>query len=173
MIEQMKWTDRTFAFNLPAGCFPAVLERLRGTPLRAADLVKNATEEVLSARFGGGWSVKEHIGHLQDLSALDEIRLGEFLAGAPVLTAADVTNRATESADHNARAAAAIIEELRRSRTALVERLEGLSVDQVSASALHRRLQQKMRLIDWVSFVSEHDDHHLARARAVLRRLQA
>lgn len=170
MIDQMKWLDRRFVFNLPIGCFPAVLERLRGTPVRAQDLVAHVPDDVLSTRADGGWSVKEQIGHLLDLEPLGERRLADFLARAPVLSAADLENRTTESANHNERQALAIVADLRQQREALVHKLEGLSADQVAATAQHPRLERQLRLIDWAHFVAEHDDHHLARARALLQR---
>jgi hypothetical protein len=37
---QMPWTERTFNFDFPAGVFPGIIERIRGTPARIADLVK-------------------------------------------------------------------------------------------------------------------------------------
>lgn len=172
MVEQMKWLDRTFTFDLPVGWFPAIVERLHGTPARAADLMANVPENVLANRMDGGWSIKEHISHLHDLDALDEVRLHEFLAGAARLSAADMGNRKTESANHNARPAAEIVRAFRLAREALVQKLERLSSDQVAAAAHHPRLDRPLRLIDWAWFVAEHDDHHLARARAILRKLQ-
>ncbi|HEX2092623.1 MAG TPA: DinB family protein [Longimicrobiaceae bacterium] len=173
MIHQMDWTSRTFSFDLPAGVFPAVLERVRGTPARAAALVAGVPEEVLGTRIRGGWSAKEHVGHLDDLHALDERRLGEFLARAEVLTAADMTNRRTEEARHNGTPTARLVEGFRARREALVLRLERLSEQEVEITSMHPRLRRPVRLIDWVYFVAEHDDHHLARAREALRALSA
>ena len=90
MIEPGKWFARAWSFGLPVAQFPNVLERLRGTPARAASLVARAPEGALSARNGRSWSAKEHIAHLDDLHELDETRLAEFLARAPVLAAADI-----------------------------------------------------------------------------------
>ena len=39
MIPLARWTTRSFTHELPLELFPAVLERLRGTPARAADLL--------------------------------------------------------------------------------------------------------------------------------------
>src|SRR6478736_1312979 len=38
----LPWTDRHFTFNLPEEMFPVVIERLRGTPARIEDKVRNA-----------------------------------------------------------------------------------------------------------------------------------
>ena len=47
--------------------------------------------------------------------------------------------------------------------------LENLTVAEIGVTAMHPRLGIRMRLIDWAQFVADHDDHHLAAARMVLR----
>ena len=75
MVKPNAWFDRAFTFDLPLGAFPAVLERLRGTPARAAELVAGLPPQVLTRRVNGKWSIQEHIGHLADLGVLDDKRL--------------------------------------------------------------------------------------------------
>jgi uncharacterized damage-inducible protein DinB len=173
MIPQSAWLDRKFAFDLAIGAFPPLLERLRGTPPRAKELVTGLPEHTLATRVNDRWSVKEHLGHLVDLEPLDNRRLNEFLDGADVLSAADIENRATEIADHRSIPIAEIIRRLTAGREALVGRLEELTEEQVGIVAIHPRLQQSMRLVDWVHFVAEHDDHHLAQARRAIRMPQS
>lgn len=168
MIEPMAWTDRTWTFTLPAGVFPTLLERLRGTPVRAAALVGGVSDQILSTRADDRWSSKEHVAHLDDLHELDDKRLDEFLAGAAVLSAADMTNQTTHTANHNARAVGDILDRLRLHREALVRRMDSLSMEDVVRSCTHPRLQVRIRLIDWAYFVAEHDDHHLVRARRAI-----
>jgi hypothetical protein len=173
MIELLPWTKRSWSFDLPVRAFPALLERLRGTPARAEDLASGVDDRLLGVRPVGSWSVKEHIGHLDDLGDLDSRRLDEYLAGATVLSAADTGNKRTEEAAHNLAQLGDIIDRLRRHRTEFVGRLEQLSEDLVSVTAEHPRLRRPMRLIDWIQFVAEHDDHHLASARAAMRAIRA
>ena len=168
MFEPEKWTDRNWSFRLPLDRFPNILERLRGTPARASELVRYIPDEALSVRVGGSWSAKEHIAHLDDLHELDEKRLAEFTAGADVLSAADMNNARTEEARHNETSMSVILERFGRRRQSLVTKLEGLSEEAIVASSLHARLGQKLQLIDWVYFIAEHDDHHLVRARRSL-----
>ena len=165
---QMPWTERTFTFDFPVGVFPGIVERLRGTPARIADLVENVPHNMLIRRIRDKWSVNEHIGHLIDLDELDHTRLDEFLAGAGTLSTADMTNRRTKEAGYNDVAAATILEFLRARRTDLVKRLEELSEEQLTRTALHPRLQVPLRVVDWAYFVAEHDDHHLARIRELI-----
>src|SRR5688572_29204226 len=131
MIKPMPWVGRSFNFALEVGAFPMVLERLRGTPARAAALVNGLPEALLAQRHEGLWSVKEHIGHLADLDELDQKRLDEFLARLPSLSAADMTNRKTEEAAHAKRPIWILLDQLREDRGKLVERLEALGPEEI------------------------------------------
>jgi hypothetical protein len=168
MIAQIAWLDRRFDFDQPVGVFPPLLERLRGTPARARELIADISENILATRRNGKWSAKEHLGHLVDLQALDERRLCEFLRGAEVLSSADVENRTTESANHGSVPIAKIIKQLSTGREQLMRRLEVLNENEVTHAAMHPRLKIPMRLLDWLYFLAEHDDHHLALARSAI-----
>jgi hypothetical protein len=165
---QMVWTERSFSFDFPIGVFPGIIERLRGTPARIAELVQDVPHNMLTRRFNNQWSVNEHVGHLIDIDELDHTRLDEFLAGAAQLSAADMSNRRTYDAKYNDVLTGTLIDYLRARRHELVERLEALSDHEVGLRALHPRLQVQMRVIDWTYFVAEHDDHHLARIRELI-----
>jgi len=169
MLKPAIWTARTFSFDRALNTFPEILERLRGTPARAAELVAGFAEENLAAREEGKWSAKENIGHLTDLVPLEEKRLREFLAGEATLSPADMSNRATEAADHNRTPIATILADLRRHRLSWVGELEALTEADIARTSIHPRLQQPMRILDWAFFIAEHDDHHLAAARYALR----
>jgi uncharacterized damage-inducible protein DinB len=173
MVTQTAWLDRQFTFDLPIGTFSPLLERLRGTPVRAKQLVTGLPEHMLTTRVNNNWSIKEHLGHLVDLEPLDDRRLSEFLNHAEVLSAADTANRATEVAGHRSVPIAEIIRRLTAGRDALVRRLEVMTVEQIATVAIHPRLQKPMRVLDWVYFVAEHDDHHLAQARRAITTLQS
>ena len=168
MIELRSWIERQFSFDQPIDVFPAPLERLRGTPARAKELIAGISEEVLATRQHGKWSGKDHLGHLVDLQPLDEQRLREFLAGTPVLSPADISNRATEVGNHREKPVAQILTQLRAGREELARKLDALGEEEIGISAIHPRLRKPMRVLDWVYFVAEHDDHHLAKARRAI-----
>ena len=168
MIEPQNWIARAWSLDLPVTMFPNVLERVRGTPARAARLVDGVSAAALTARIGTSWSAQEHIAHLDDLHDLDEKRLAEYLAAADVLTPADMTNSRTESARHNDASIAEILDRFDRHRADFAAKLEALSEETVATSCLHIRLGRRLRLVDWVHFIAEHDDHHLVRARRAL-----
>ena len=169
MIRLLDWMDRTWSFDLPVGAFPVVLERLRGTVPRAGELVQGIPNSTLRTRPGNHWSAIEHLGHLDDLHELDTRRLAEFLARAETLSAADPTNRRTDTADHGTTPVSELLERFGRRRLELVHRMETLSAEEIAIASVHPRLRRSLRLIDWAQFVADHDDHHLARARETLR----
>lgn len=166
----MRWVEREFEFNLPIGVFPCVVERLRGTPARLAEMTRGLARERLTAKPGGLWSMQEQAGHLWDLDELHEGRLEDYARGLEVLRAADMKNRKTEEAGHNDARLEEILAGFRAARLRFVSCLEALTEAEVAASALHPRLGKRMRVIDMAYFTAEHDDHHLA-AVSELRRL--
>lgn len=99
MSKLLKWTDRTFQFTFPVEVYSEMIERLRGTPARLEDRVKRIAPEILTKRDGERWSIQENAGHLLDLESLVSGRLDEYLAGAKVLHAADMSNRKTYEHD--------------------------------------------------------------------------
>ena len=167
----MKWTDRSFTFDLPEALFPVVVERLRGTPARIEDKVRGLSPAVLAQRDGDAWSIQEHIGHLLDLDELHAGRLDDYLAAAAVLRPADMTNRKTWEAHHNQRPIGELLAEFRRERERFVARLDAWDESLVSLTAVHPRLNQPMRVIDMAFFTAEHDDHHLTRMTELARKL--
>lgn len=173
MVKRGIWFERKFTLGLPAWMFPNVVERLRGTPARAEDLLRGVPAETLVRRDGERWSIQEHLGHLLDLSSLDEARVRDFTEGREVLTAADLKNTKTHEANHNERKVDGLLAEFRADRHELVRRLEGFGEEAVARTALHPRLGQPMSVTDWAYFVAEHDDHHLAAMTELLRKFGA
>lgn len=179
MSVRIPWFARNFSFDFPAAWHPDFIERLRGLPPRAEDHVRqaqalvrsgSAPADLLTRREGGrGWSILENIGHLILLDDVWARRLDDYLAGAAELSAADLTNAATNAADFNARLPEAVLAELRQVRGDFVERLEALEPDVFERTAVHPRLQLPMRLTDALYFSTCHDDYHLARVTELKR----
>jgi hypothetical protein len=163
MTQRIKWTDRRFNFDFPAGIYPEMIERVRGTPARLEDLLAGLSHEILTTQAGGRWSMQENAGHLLDLESLVSQRIDEYLAGSAALHAADMSNRKTFEAHHNEVAVWLILKAFRAARQVIVERLESLEPQAFERSALHPRLNVQMRLVDMLFFQAEHDDYHLAR----------
>lgn len=164
-----QWFDRTFQFDLPEWLFPVMVERVRGTPARIDEKVRDLSPVAMTSREGDRWSIQEHIGHLIDLDDVHDGRLDDYLASATVLRAADRENRRTHEAKHNERPLRELLAEFRDRRSRFVERLDTWEVQRWSQTAIHPRLSQPMRVIDLVQFVADHDDHHLTRMTELAR----
>ena len=165
MTTMMRWFDRSFALGLGNELLPMVLERLRGTPPRLELLVRSSPAEELTASRDGTWSAQANVGHLLDLEPLWYGRLEDLIAGAEELRPADLTNRKTEEAGHDAQPIDELLDGFRAERNRLVERAESLRPEEGRGTALHPRLKQPMSMADLFFFVAEHDDQHLARIR--------
>jgi hypothetical protein len=76
--------------------------------------------------------------------------------------AADLSNRQTHEANHNARSIGEILGEFRKARLRLVDCVQEKDSALFGRSRLHPRLKKPMRLVDHLYFAAEHDDHHLA-----------
>lgn len=168
MITVMKWTERLFNFDLPLGVYPCLLERLRGTPPRLAELVDSIPRDSLTAIPSEGWSIQEHIGHLIDVERLHDVRIDDYLARKDELTPADLSGRKTNEANYNEKPIGDILARFRNARLELVSRLERLDAPIVARPSHHSRLDVPMRPIDMAFFVAEHDDHHIALIRQMM-----
>jgi hypothetical protein len=167
MVEITKWIDRKFDFNYPVGVFPWILERLRGTPARVEEIIKDIPLAALTRKPTGKWSIQENVGHLIKVEELHDGRIDDYLAGKESLRPADMENRRTHEADYNDLNIADILKAFRSVRMNFVTRLEQQDETIVARSSFHPRLKKPMRLIDMAYFAAEHDDYHLA----VIRRL--
>jgi uncharacterized damage-inducible protein DinB len=158
------WFERSFDFSFPVELHPNLCMRLRGTPVRLEEMVRDRSRELLMRKPQGKWSAQEHAGHLLDLEPLWTVRAGEFIAGSGgQLSVADLTNRKTAEANHNAQPLEQILAGFRRARSELLQRVDTTDAALSARTILHPRLQKPMRLVDHLYFVAEHDDHHLAR----------
>ena len=163
MSQVPVWFERTFEFSLPLELLPNLCARLRGTPARLEDAIRYSSNQTLTAKAHGKWSAQEHAGHLLDLEALWLARVEDYVAGRDHLTAADLMNRRTDEANHNARPSEEILSQFRAARTTLLNRAAEVDASLFARTLPHPRLKTPMRLVDHLYFVAEHDDHHLAR----------
>jgi uncharacterized damage-inducible protein DinB len=157
------WFERKFEFSFPVELLPNLRARLRGTPARLEEALRGRSHESLIGKAQGKWSAQEHAGHLLDLEPLWLARVGDYVAASDQLTVADLTNRKTDEANHNARPLEEILTEFRAARERLLKRVDELDSSLFARAISHPRLKTPMRLVDHLYFVAEHDDHHLAR----------
>jgi uncharacterized damage-inducible protein DinB len=162
MSQVPKWFERKFEFVFPAELYPNLCIRLRGAPARLEEMLRGCSRERLVKRPADHWSAQEHAGHLLDLESLWLARVKDFSGGGTDLTTADLSNRKTHEANHNARDIGEILAEFRGEGIRLADEVAGKDAAEFARSMLHPRLKTPMRLVDHLYFVAEHDDHHLA-----------
>jgi uncharacterized damage-inducible protein DinB len=169
-MERTPWIQRKFNLDLPPGWIYNVADRLAGTPARIASMVKDIHDSKLSEKQAGQWSAKEHIGHLIDLEELHQQRIKDFIDRRDTLSAADMQNKKTYAAGHNSQDLSLLMRYFEAGRKHFVKSLLSLDDETLEFSAMHPRLQCPMRPADMAFFVAEHDDHHLATMRIILKR---
>lgn len=169
MIPRTKWIDRKFTFDFPEGWINNILERLHGTETRLIEMTNSLSEEHTIYKPENKWSIKEHIGHLLDLEELHIGRLDDFIAREEVLRAADMSNLKTHEANHNEKEIKKMISDFREKRKEFIVKLENFDDETQHYKSLHPRLKVLVRPLDIAYFIAEHDDHHLADIREIVR----
>jgi len=157
------WFERKFEFSFPVELLPNLCARLRGTPARLEEALRDHPRHVLIVKPQDRWSAQEHAGHLLDLEPLWLARVGDFTRSTDQLTPADLANRKTHEANHNDHPVEQILAAFRIERTKLLQAVAALDALAFTQSIPHPRLKTPMRLVDHLYFAAEHDDHHLAK----------
>lgn len=166
-MQKLQWFDRKFSFGIPAGMLPFCLDRLEGTILRIENRVKGVSEEMLSHKPDGKWSVKQNIGHLAEVDEVSLKRIDEMINGVPTLSPAVFETKQ----DYNAQPVAAVIDYFRNIRLKNIARYKALKDEEMVKGSLHPRLKLLLTPVDLAWFDAEHDDHHLVRMSEIIRML--
>ena len=58
-MKKLEWLQREFQFGLPVGMLPFYIERLHGTITRIESKVIGISEDILSDKLDGKWSVNK------------------------------------------------------------------------------------------------------------------
>jgi len=167
-MKRTPWVDRKFSNIEDNALLPSIIERLDGTFVRISDKISRTNPELQTVKKNGKWSIREHIGHLGDLEPLWLRRVDDFVNGLSEMRAADMTNKKTHKANHNAVDAKVLLQRFHEQRMEFVWTVRSLSDEQLLLHSLHPRLKISMRIVDLAYFVAEHDDHHLADIREII-----
>jgi uncharacterized damage-inducible protein DinB len=163
-----KWFDRQFAFDFGPDSYPAIYQRLKQAPDNLSRVLTGLPEEILVFQPDGGWSIKEHAGHLSVLEPIWQLRFVDIRESKPTLTPADLTNRATTEGNFNQQSVSTLLETFATLRKATLAMLDLMDPADEGRTSLHPRMKQPMRLIDHAYFIAEHDDHHILRIGEIL-----
>jgi DinB superfamily len=160
-FSRQKWVEHKFNFGIDVGWSQNIITRISDIGIRCQYHCDGLSNEMLSTRHDQHWSIKEHIGHLIDLEELHQYRINQFKDFKAELNAADMSNKRTADANHNNKLLKDLISELIFEREKLILEFQSLSVESLNHYSLHPRLNVKVRPVDLLFFIGEHDDHHL------------
>jgi hypothetical protein len=166
-MKKMEWFERQFSFNLPVGMLPFYLERLGGTLARIEKKTSGLTEEILSHKLDGKWSVKENIAHLAEVDEIALKRIDEMKQGISPMSPAVIQ----PGRDYNAQSIDEVIGFFKTNRGKNLQQYKSLAGEDLKKSSLHPRLKVQMTPVDLAWFDAEHDDHHLERINEILNTL--
>ena len=161
-MDTAKWFERQFDFRLSSKDYISVYKRMQEAAGKLQQITAGILPAALIYKPGGKWSVNEHVGHLSLLEPLWRQRFIDIHNSKPVLSPADLENKATTEAGFNNSDIKALIETFINERNTTLLLLDSMNEEDKTKTSLHLRLQQPMRIIDLSYFVAEHDDHHLA-----------
>jgi hypothetical protein len=91
---------------------------------------------------------KEHVGHLSLLEPLWRTRIEDIRDKKPVLTPADLSNRATSEAGFNGHVILDLLGRFDRERDETLALLDNIDASDHEKTSLHPRLSQQMRIIE-------------------------
>jgi|GEM_PF-101157 len=163
----VRWFDRTFPTNLPPNYFPDLRSRLQQFPEVLSRHFARITSVPTTATNPTNWSIQQHIGHLLLLESLWLQRFREIAAGKTIMKEADLSNNATQTGNFDGQSPCYWVTQFSRARGKTLGYLDSLTSEAYNRRSVHPRLQQSMSLIDFMYFVSEHDEHHLMAIKAL------
>ncbi len=169
MHDVLPWLEYGWSFDFPVGMYRPLCERLRGAPARLEEALRGAGPAAAAQPQTGKWSAYDHAVHLKTVEELWQVRIRDYLAGAPALTAADMSNQASETARLAGQPLGEVLAGFRAARTSTMAMLDPRRLEDAARTAHHPRLDRPMRLVDLCLFAAEHDDHHLALIHELLR----
>ena len=70
MPPKVPWIERIFVLHLPVSMAPNLIERLRGTPARLEDRLRELAAAALRRQPAERWSILQNVGHLVEVEAL-------------------------------------------------------------------------------------------------------
>jgi len=160
-MERQKWVEHVFNFGIDPGWAQNILSNVQDTEVRIQYHCQNLSDNALSQKPNGAWSIKEHIGHLIDLEELHLNRLDQFSLLKEELSAADMSNSKTERNNHNGSSLRSLIQDFIIKRKQFISKFQSLNEKCMDHQSFHPRLKVMMKPVDLFYFIAEHDNHHL------------
>ncbi len=163
------WSQRTIEYGRSLDELPVLLERVQGTVSRVTSILAAPPVEKLHLQVQGKWSAMEHVGHLITLQDRFEGRVEDFENRRTSLCDISLHDQGSVLQGHRLRALGDVLEEFRLKRMAFARRVSMFQRGALEHVAFHPCQNKRMRPVDMLLWVAEHDDHHLASMRSILQ----
>ncbi len=157
----MNWLDKTWNFERSVAQYKENLDFLGNSPASIRAIISGKSENELTSKPDGKWSINEHIGHLLTMESLWIARLDDFVLGKSILRPWNGTNSDTDAGEFNKQRSGKILEDFESIRFVHIGALQKLESKSTELKCFHERLQRDLNLADHVLFMKEHDEHHL------------
>ena len=163
------WFEREFTFDKSNNEIIETLLLLSKTPSEIYKEVFRKEDELLEKKIDNKWSIKEHIGHLYDLEKLWINRIEDIKKGNEKMGVADLNNTLTNQSNHNNVKTENLVTLFTSWRNVLLDSISSSTMEELNKTSIHPRLNVPMRIIDLVSFIIEHDNHHLDKIKKIIK----
>ena len=172
------WADKIVKRSYILADVTSLITRVNGAPARVEDALQSIEERYVrvrtpkkgasgEARPALRWSPLDHAGHLLDVDELHSQRIKDFLNDVETLSVPTVGGIA-EDKHYNRHELAPILQRFRVGRSTLANVLYGLPEPAFTKESVYPKTGEKIRLLDYVEIIAEHDDHHLATIRELI-----
>jgi len=172
------WAEKTVKRSYVLADVTTLIARVSGAPARLEDALRSVEERYVRARTpvrnaeqelrpALRWSPLDHAGHLLDVDELHSQRIKDFLNELETLSVLDEAE-ISEDKRYNRQPLTPILQRFRVSRSTLANVLFGLPESAFEKESVYPRTGERIRLLDYVEIIAEHDDHHLATIRELL-----
>lgn len=166
-----KWNEFEFNNGIDNAKLPLILERFTGTPARLEVKIRTMNPELLTSSEKSAWSINQHVGHISLLEKVWKQRIKEITEDFEEFSGVVISDDEYIQANFNEQSIADIITALKIKRERLYYRILELTENDLNKSTIHPRLKVKMKIIDLLSFICDHDDYHLAEITKIYRSL--
>lgn len=157
----MNWLNKTWNFERSIAQYMENLDFLGHSPASIRTMISGKSENQLTSKPDGKWSINEHIGHLLTMESLWIARLDDFVLSKSILRPWNGTNADTDAGEFNKQRSGKILEDLETIRSVHVAALRKLEYKATELKCHHERLGRDLNLADHILFMKEHDEHHL------------
>jgi uncharacterized damage-inducible protein DinB len=155
------WLERDWHLWKSTDDTETILEALGRFPESLKEHIDLLDSTIWIKQADGKWSIQEHVGHLLAMESLWIARIDDFVMGHEFLRPWNGNNNDVLLAQFNVQKMRALLRDFDDTRSRIVNFLTEILPDYKNSTVRHERLNRAFSLHDQISFMHEHDCHHL------------